>query len=321
MHIPVMVEEVLRHLAPAPEETYLDATFGGGGHARKILEFAPCRLLAFDRDPNAKVAAERLMHILEKSEQAGSKQSGLFMGLSCTRFSRIQDTVASYDLSTVDGILADFGVSSMQLDESDRGFSFREDGPLDMRMGNNDFSAQDLIAESTEEDLFAIIKFYGEERHARKIARSIVAYRKQQQIKTTATLADIVRSAIPKASSYGARALIDPATKTFQAIRIAVNNELEEIRAFLETTASLLKPGGRLVIISFHSLEDRIVKHFMKTASGDIPRNSRHHPDVQSPIVPDFILPFKKPLTPSNEEIQRNPRARSARMRVALRCS
>jgi 16S rRNA (cytosine1402-N4)-methyltransferase len=227
------------------------------------------------------------------------------------RFSRLDTVARDLGHSSVDGVLLDLGVSSMQLDDAGRGFSFRHDGPLDMRMGGEGPSAADVVAQASQHDLAAIIATLGEERHARAVARAIVTARQAAPIRTTATLADIVARVV-----RGPRD-IHPATRTFQALRIFVNEELWELAAALAAAERLLAPRGRLVVISFHSLEDRIVKTFL-AARGRPPRGSRHRPD-SAPVVPSFRLLLQRPATPDAAEIARNPRARSAKLRAAER--
>jgi 16S rRNA (cytosine1402-N4)-methyltransferase len=294
-HVPVMLREVLFFLAPRPNELYLDATFGAGGYARALVE-AGARVIGLDRDPNAILAGASLV-----------EQSGGRLTLIESRFSAL-DQVAREPL---DGIVLDLGVSSMQIDQAERGFSFRHDGPLDMRMEGRGQSAADVVNTYAEADLTRIIATLGEERRARAVARAIGAARNEQPIRRTGELAEIVRSVVR------AGAGVDPATRTFQALRIFVNDELAELAAALIAAERALKPGGRLVVIAFHSLEDRLVKTFL-AARGRAGHVSRHQPEVES-LPPTFRLLTKKPATPAADEVARNPRARSAKLRAAER--
>ena len=295
----------MQSLSPQDHETYLDVTFGQGGHARAILNTAQCSLIASDRDTLAQKAAEKLSQ---------EKLKGQFLGCSLNRFSDITDTLQHHGIKSVDGLIADFGLSSPQINNPERGFSFKHDGPLDMRMGENTLSAQEFIASSDEQELSFTFKHYGEERFAKSVARAIVKARQVQAITSTLQLAHIVRSAIPHSSQK-----IDPATRTFQAIRIVVNSELNEIKALLNASPHILKAGARIVIISFHSLEDRLVKQFFRQHAQNHPHINRHLPSPPDFPPPLFSLPFHKPLSPSQDEININPRARSARLRLALR--
>ncbi|HUA77943.1 MAG TPA: 16S rRNA (cytosine(1402)-N(4))-methyltransferase RsmH [Acetobacteraceae bacterium] len=298
-HIPVMREEVLALLAPRDGGTYLDATFGGGGHAAAILEAARCTLFAMDRDPAAIVR--------------GAALAARFPGrltLIEGRFGDTLDLLARAGVTRLDGVLMDFGVSSFQLDDPARGFSFRYAGPLDMRMGAAGPTAADLVNTLPADELAALLSEYGEERHARRIARRIVAARAEAPITTTTELARLIREALPPS-----RERINPATRSFQALRIRVNDELDEIARGLAQAASLLAPGGRLVAIAFHSLEDRLVKRFMAEAAGRAARPSRHAPPAAE-SAPGFRLLTPRALRPTEAEIAANPRAASARLRA-----
>ncbi len=300
-HLPVMLQEVLAHLAPKDAGTYLDGTFGAGGYTRAILAAADCRVLALDRDESA-----------IRGGQALVAESGGRLTLVQERFSQLAEVAADQGFAPLDGVVLDIGVSSMQLDQAERGFSFRNDGPLDMRMGGDGLSAADLVAALDEVRLAHILWIYGEERHSRAIARAIVKARAETPITRTAQLADIVSKVIwPKPGE------VHPATRTFQALRIAVNEELDELAQALCAAEAVLKPGGRLVVVTFHSLEDRIVKTFLsnrtKASSG-----SRHLPQQDGP-APSFRLVAKGAVEPSSEEVARNPRARSAKLRAAER--
>ena len=302
-HVPVLLEEVIAALAVASGETHVDGTFGAGGYTRAILEKGAAKVYAFDRDPDAISEGEAL-----------AVSSGGRLTLVPERFSRMRQALAERDVACVDGVTLDIGVSSMQLDRAERGFSFQSDGPLDMRMGRDGESAADFLNEAAEDEIADVIYRYGEEPKSRRIARAIVAAR---PIERTGQLADIVR----KALGWHAGMKKDPATRTFQAIRIHLNEELQELEGGLEAAEHVLKPGGRLAVVTFHSLEDRLVKRFLKERSGDVPSGSRHLP-VQSASRPDSTFEaVAKPLRAGDSEIKANPRARSATLRVARRTS
>ncbi|MBI4031753.1 MAG: 16S rRNA (cytosine(1402)-N(4))-methyltransferase RsmH [Proteobacteria bacterium] len=300
-HIPAMLNEVVAALAPAAGEVYVDGTFGAGGYTKAFLDRADCRVVAIDRDPGAAAQAAALQ---EKYGKRLRFVPGCF-----------GDAAALVE-GPVDGFVLDIGVSSMQIDEAERGFSFRMDGPLDMRMDTSGgVTAADIINTYDEKDLADLIYKYGEERHSRRVARAVVAARKGKKITRTLELAEIVRRAVPRA-----RDGIDPATRTFQALRIAVNRELEELESGLEAAESLLRAGGRLSVVSFHSLEDSIIKKFMNERAGRAGGVSRHMPLPDAPSAgPTFSLPSVKAVTASPAEIAANPRARSAKMRIAIR--
>jgi 16S rRNA (cytosine1402-N4)-methyltransferase len=309
VHIPVMLAEVLEALAVRAGATYLDATFGGGGYARAILAAAPCTLWAIDRDPAAIARGAAL------AEQFPGR-----LHLIEGRFGAMLDLLADQGVTALDGVALDLGVSSFQIDQPERGFSFRADGPLDMRMGGphgveGGPSAADLVNTLDAEDLAKILREFGEERHAGRAARAIVRARTEAPIATTGQLAGILRRAIPKAKDG-----IDPATRGFQALRIAVNDELGELSRALEAAARLLRPGGRLVVVSFHSLEDRVVKRFLREAAGLGPAPSRHDPaSLLARPEKTFRLLHRDALEPGGPEIAANPRARSAKLRAAER--
>jgi 16S rRNA (cytosine1402-N4)-methyltransferase len=299
-HIPVLVRRAVEWLNVRDGGLYVDATFGAGGFSRAILATPGARVIGIDRDHRAIADGAALL------AQASGR-----LDLVEDRFANLQATVAR-EGAAVDGVVFDLGVSSMQLDQAERGFSFRLDGPLDMRMGRTGPSAADVVAHAGERDLAAIIATLGEERHARAVARAIVRARAERAIETTGTLADIVARAIPTRP-----AAIHPATRTFQALRMFVNDELAEIAYGLAAAERVLKPGGRLVVIAFHSLEDRIVKNFLAGRSR-APGASRHRPEAIAG-APTFRVLTKRPETPDEAEIAANPRARSAKLRAAER--
>jgi 16S rRNA (cytosine1402-N4)-methyltransferase len=300
-HVPVLLGEVLAALAPVPGETHVDGTFGAGGYTRAILEKGAARVYAFDRDPDAIQAGEAL-----------AASSGGRLTLVPERFSRMRQALADRGVEAVDGVALDIGVSSMQLDQAERGFSFQGDGPLDMRMSREGESAADFVNTAAEEDIADVIYRYGEEPKSRRIARAIVAAR---PIERTGQLADVVR----KALGWRQGMKKDPATRTFQAIRIHLNQELAELEGGLAAAEQVLGPGGRLAIVTFHSLEDRLVKRFLKARSGDLPAGSRHLPvAARAAPAPSFDA-VAKPVRAGEAELAANPRARSATLRVARR--
>ena len=300
-HLPVMLREVLLHLAPRDGGVYLDATFGAGGYSRAILEAANCKVVAIDRDQSAVAGGIGLVE----------KFSGR-LTLAEDRFSRLDEVARDLGFVSPDGVVLDIGVSSMQLDEAGRGFSFRGDGPLDMRMERRGLSAADVVNGLPEAELARVISTLGEERRARAVARAIVEARKTAPIETTAALADLVRSKV-----HSKPGDIDPATRTFQALRIFVNDELTELAAALAAAERLLAPGGRLVVVSFHSLEDRLVKTFLNARSRAA-TSSRHQPEARA-LPATFRLLTKKALAAAADETAANPRARSAKLRAAER--
>ena len=304
-HVPVMLGEVLATLAPRDGASYLDATFGGGGYAAGILSAARCTLWAIDRDPDA----------ITRGAELASRHTGR-LHLIRGNFGDMLALLGRAGVASLDGVVLDLGVSSFQIDDPARGFSFRNDGPLDMRMGREGPTAADLVARLDEGALADVLYQFGEERLSRRIARAIVAARATAPIETTAQLAGIIRSVVPKDGSG-----IDPATRSFQALRIKVNDELGEIERALDQAAALLGEGGRLVVVSFHSLEDRLVKRFMTEAAGRTPSPSRHDPKALAarPSPAEFRLLAAKALRPTAAEISHNPRARSARLRAIER--
>ncbi len=315
-HISVMLREVLAALAPRDGETYTDGTFGAGGYSSAILESADCRVVAIDRDVTAIKAGQELV----------ARFDGRLLILEGC-FGDMDSLLQQEGINQVDGVVLDLGVSSMQLDQAERGFSFRYDAELDMRMeGSEDSerpSAADVINSLSEGELADIIFHLGEERRARQVARAIVNARRESRIERTGQLADIVRKVVRPASGKKRDDSIDPATRTFQGLRIYVNDELGELHRGLRAAERLLAPGGRLVVVSFHSLEDRAVKRFLVERCGAAPRGSRHLPannDDRSPAA-TFELLFKGAKGPADDETAVNPRSRSARLRAARRTS
>lgn len=308
VHQPVMLHEVLAALAPADGEVYVDGTFGGGGTACGLLNAAGCEVWGIDRDPAAVDRAGPLI-------AAYGGRLRVLQG----RFSEMAELLDGHGVRCVDGVALDLGLSSDQLDDARRGFSFANDGPLDMRMDGVGESAADVVNFATQDDLGEIIRLYGQDRRARRIARAIVAARTKHPIARTLELAGIVARAAPSPRGPGR---IHPATRTFQALRIHVNNELGpggELAAGLAAAERLLAPHGRLAVIAFHSLEDGPVKRFLRTRSGAAPRPSRHAPPNVSGRAPSFRLTFRGAQKPDDAEVRRNPRARSARLRAAVR--
>jgi len=300
-HVPVLAREAVGFLDVRAGGLYIDGTFGAGGYTRLLLETPGATAIAIDRDRNAIAGGTGLV------DSADGR-----LTLVEERFSALDDVARRFGHAAVDGVVLDLGVSSMQFDEAERGFSFRNDGPLDMRMGGEGPSAADVVAHASERDLADIIYRLGDERRSRAVARAIAAARAAQPIRTTRALAEIVARAVP-----GRPGGIHPATRTFQALRIFVNEELEELAAGLAAAERILKPGGRLAVVSFHSLEDRIVKSFLAARSG-APAVSRHVPEVAA-AAPSFKLLTRKPVEPGEAEVAANPRARSARLRAAER--
>ncbi|WP_086616990.1 16S rRNA (cytosine(1402)-N(4))-methyltransferase RsmH [Erythrobacter tepidarius] len=298
-HIPVLLDEVIAVLAPRPGMTIVDATFGAGGYSTALLE-AGARVHAFDRDPDAIAAGQALVARYEGR-----------LTLYAARFSAMREELAAAGVPQVDAVVMDIGVSSMQLDRGARGFAFMHDGPLDMRMSQAGESAADFLNTADEEAIADVLYRYGEERQSRRVARAIVAAR---PLATTGDLARVVRRAL----GHKPHDRKDPATRTFQAVRIHVNDELGELEAGLAAAEALLAEGGVLAVVSFHSLEDRIVKHFFKSASGAGRAVSRHLPGEIPGPAPTFTR-VSKAIRPSEAEIARNPRARSSTLRHAIR--
>ena len=303
-HIPVMLAEVLSAMAPRASGVYLDATFGGGGYAGAILDAAPCTVWAIDRDPEA----------ITRGAALAARYPGR-LHLLHGAFADMLALLGAHDVTTLDGIVFDLGVSSFQLDDAARGFSFRHDGPLDMRMARTGPTAADLVNTLPEGELADTLYQLGEERASRRVARAIVLARTEEPITTTGRLAEVIRSVLPPDRSGH-----HPATRSFQALRIRVNDELGQIATALDQAARLLAPRGRLVVVSFHSLEDRLVKRFMIEATGRTPAPSRHHPGglLSRPDSP-FRLLATGAAKPGAAETDSNRRARSARLRAMER--
>jgi len=304
-HVPVLLDEVIAALNPAPGSVIVDATFGAGGYTRRLLD-AGATVHAFDRDPDA-IAAVRQNP--EGWPEVHEEEPRLV--LHPRRFSEMVESLAELGIARVDGIAMDIGVSSMQLDQPTRGFAFSSNGPLDMRMSQEGESAADFLNTADESRIADVLYVYGEERQSRRVARAIVAAR---PLETTADLARVVRRSL----GYHAGAPKDPATRSFQAIRIHVNGELDELDAGLVAAEALLKAEGRLAVVSFHSLEDRVVKQFLREASGATASTSRHLPQTAPQEAPTFAR-VSKAIRPSDAEVAANPRSRSATLRSASR--
>lgn len=302
-HIPVLLGEVIAALGVAAGETHVDGTFGAGGYTRAILDAGAGRVIAFDRDPDA-IAEGRALEAASEGR----------LILVSERFSRMGEVLDARGVGAVDGVTLDIGVSSMQIDRADRGFSFQSDGPLDMRMEREGESAADFLNNADEAEIADVLHDLGEEPRARRVARAIVAAR---PITRTGELADVVRRAL----GHRPHEKKDPATRTFQAIRIHLNRELEELEEGLAAAEQVLRPGGRLAVVSFHSIEDRIVKRFLRERSGATPSGSRHRPDAAAAGPAPSFEAVGKPVRASETEIARNPRSRSATLRVARRTS
>ena len=301
-HVPVLAREVVDALRPRDGGRYLDGTFGAGGYTSAMLDRAECQVIAIDRDPDAIAAG-----------QAMAERYAPRLRLIEGRFGDMAELLSAEGVDEVDGVALDLGVSSMQFDQAERGFSFRASGPLDMRMDKRGPSAADLVNEADEAEIADILWRYGEERRSRRVARAIVEARKLKRIETTGELAEIVRRAVgPQGRDES-----DPATRTFQALRIAVNDELGELERGLAAAEQVLAPGGRLAVVSFHSLEDRAVKDFVRARAGRTPGPSRHAPPREAARTASLKDLTRKPVVPSAQEIAANPRARSARLRVA----
>lgn len=310
-HIPVLLNEIVHAVSPKDGEVYVDGTFGAGGYSRAVLEAANCKVYGIDRDPDAIARAEEFVKDFD----------GRFQILEGC-FGDMHALLNGAGVPHVDGVMLDIGVSSFQLDEAERGFSFREDGPLDMRMAQAGLTAADVVNTYEETELADIIYQLGEERKSRRIASAIVKRREDEPFETTADLAGLVESVVGRPPRKKGQKQVHPATRTFQALRIHVNDELGELRRGLAGAEALLGEGGRLAVVSFHSLEDRIVKQFMAERGGRVSSGSRHLPgpvDVGPP--PSFSLRSKGAVKPGAGELGENVRARSARLRVATRTS
>jgi 16S rRNA (cytosine1402-N4)-methyltransferase len=302
-HAPVLLNEVLDALSPQPGDVVIDATFGAGGYTRAILATG-ATVIGLDRDPTVQPHADAV----------ANDHPGKFR-LICTPFSGLAEAFAETGEPRLDGVVFDIGVSSMQLDQAERGFSFMRDGPLDMRMGDEGQTAADIVNTWDHGPMAHIFKQYGDERQSGRVATAILRRRVERPFERTLDLAAVVEKAL------GGRrgAAIHPATRVFQALRIAVNDELGQLRAGLEAAEAALAPGGRLVVVTFHSLEDRIVKAFLTERSGNAPGGSRHAPVVVETRKPSFTLSFKGAREAGEDELAANPRARSARLRAAVR--
>lgn len=307
-HIPVLLDEVIAALDPKPGDLIIDATFGAGGYTRRILE-SGATVHAFDRDPDAIAAGQLWGETCGKDPQ---------LVLHPRRFSELAQGLAEAGIAGVHGVVFDIGVSSMQLDQAARGFAFSSDGPLDMRMSQEGLSAADFLNDADEGDIADVLYRYGEERQSRRIARAIVAAR---PLTTTGQFAAVVRKAIGyRPDIKGPKAQKDPATRSFQAVRIHINGELDELIEGLAAAEKVLLPGGRIVVVSFHSLEDRIVKQYLREAAGTQGSGSRHLPQIASSVQSVFEKPSAA-IRPTAEEEARNPRSRSATLRWAVRTS
>jgi 16S rRNA (cytosine1402-N4)-methyltransferase len=304
-HVPVLLTEVLQVLAPIIDQDFIDGTFGAGGFTSALLAAGAGRVVAIDRDPAAVCGGLDLL---------AAHPGRLTLRQGC--FRDLERYAAEAGLAGADGVVLDIGVSSMQLDNPERGFSFMADGPLDMRMSETGASAADVVNTASASELADILFYLGEERRARAIARAIVADRIETPYTRTSELAGLVERIVGR----GREPHRHPATRTFQALRIHVNDELGELAQGLVAAEAVLRPGGRLAVVSFHSLEDRIVKTFLKERTGRTPAPSRHAAPVNQPSpAPSFQFVNQRPLSPSEEEVGRNPRARSARLRWAVR--
>lgn len=310
-HYPVMLEEVLDALSPKAGKIYVDGTFGAGGYSKAILQNDVSMLWAIDRDPSVTKTAKSMQKAFPENFQ---------LLLGC--FSDMEALLKKSGQKYVDGIVLDIGVSSMQLNQAERGFSFLKDGPLDMRMGGDGITAADVVNDTEENELADIIYKYGEERASRRIARAIVNSRLEKKFDRTLELSDVVEKAVGGPKYLKGKRQIHGATRTFQALRIYVNDELGELIKGLEAAEKMLAPGGRLCVVTFHSLEDRIVKEFFKMRSGDVSHGSRHMPmqerDLQDPT---FELLFRGGKKASKKEIEINVRSRSAKLRAGIRTS
>jgi 16S rRNA (cytosine1402-N4)-methyltransferase len=302
-HVPVLLGAVIDALAPRDDAVYVDGTFGGGGYSEALLAAARCRVVGIDCDPDA----------VQRGRDLAKRYAGRLRILE-GRFGEMERLLGPMKTDPIAGITLDLGVSSTQLDTPERGFSFRFDGPLDMRMSGAGQTAADIVAALSEAELAELIRSFGEERFARRVARAIASARRDRPIRRTVELAEIVRAAIPR-SEPG----LDSATRTFQALRIAVNDELGELDRGLAAAERLLMPGGRLAVVAFHSLEDRRVKEFLRRRSGMASGPSRHQPARSGAAAPSFRMLMRRAIKPGAAEVAGNPRARAARLRAAER--
>ena len=304
-HTPVLLNEVIRTINPQSGKLYFDATFGWGGYTKKLLDSCACEVIAIDQDPKVKSRAKEF-----------KRKYGTRFNFIESKFSEICSVLKKLNTKKVDGFMFDIGVSSMQLDNPQRGFSFNKEGPLDMRMGNSELTAEEFINSVSEDELADIIYNYGDERKSRRIAKLIVEHRKINPIKTTLHLADIVLKANPKKNNHKKH----PATKTFQAIRIYLNDEFNELFAGLTNAEQALSEDGKICVVTFHSLEDKIVKNYFYKSSG-MDYSSYKNLPVETNDSEASLIPGKKAIKPSKEEIETNIRARSAKLRYATRTS
>ena len=304
-HTPVLLNEVIRTINPQSGKLYFDATFGWGGYTKKLLDSCACEVIAIDQDPKVKSRAKEF-----------KREYGTRFNFIESKFSEICSVLKKLNTKKVDGFMFDIGVSSMQLDNPQRGFSFNKEGPLDMRMGNSELTAEEFINSVSEDELADIIYNYGDERKSRRIAKLIVEHRKINPIKTTLHLADIVLKANPKKNNHKKH----PATKTFQAIRIYLNDEFNELFAGLTNAEQTLSEDGKICVVTFHSLEDKIVKNYFYKSSG-MDYSSYKNLPVETNDSEASLIPGKKAIKPSKEEIEANIRARSAKLRYATRTS
>lgn len=301
----MLLREVVNQLQPAPSMIIVDGTFGAGGYSHALIKTSGCQIIAFDKDPSAAVDTEFFGDFSNN------------VTLIHESFSLMKEALAAKEIFSVDAIVLDLGVSSMQIDQPGRGFSFLHDGPLDMRMNtSSSFCAQDIVNEYSEAEIADILWLYGEERKSRRIAKAIIQARMQKALTTTFELKNIIHQCFSEKEKIRSR--IDVATRSFQALRIAVNHELDELKTTLEAACELLKPKGRLAVVSFHSLEDRIVKHFMLQKSAKTANPNRYQPMLEQSSS-DFDIPFKKAIIATDDELALNPRARSAKLRVLQR--